>query len=133
MINTRRQSLAFTLIELLCVIAIIAIMAALLLPALTGTKARAQRANCIGNLRQIGLALSGFAHDHDGKLPQQISTNSGGIQELTAAAYQTPGEFYFGYKFFLPLSNDLNTPKVLWCPPINGMLRGVSPASATRI
>jgi len=64
----RQATRAFTLIELLVVIAVIAILAALLLPALSQAKARAQRAACLGNLRQLNLTWQLYADDHDGRL-----------------------------------------------------------------
>src|SRR5258708_38934631 len=60
---------AFTLIELLVVIAIIGILASLLLPALTRSKETARGAKCMSNLRQIGIGLKLWVHDHDNQMP----------------------------------------------------------------
>ncbi len=59
----------FTLIELLVVIAIIAILAAMLLPALRTAKEMGKRAVCIGNLKQIYMATSGYAGDYNERIP----------------------------------------------------------------
>ncbi len=59
----------FTLIELLVVVAIIAILTALLLPALRGAREKARQAQCMGNLRQHAVAFVGYAGDHDALLP----------------------------------------------------------------
>ena len=63
----------FTLIEFLVVIAIIAILAALLLPALSRAKTAAQTTVCLNNLKQLQLAWLTYAHDHNDVLPPNSS------------------------------------------------------------
>lgn len=64
----RAKRSAFTLIELLIVIAIIAILASLLLPTLARAKSQAHRIKCTNNHRQLFLAWSMYQDDNDGRL-----------------------------------------------------------------
>ena len=112
----RQGDLAYTLIELLCSIGIVLLLAAMLLPALRNGYSKAQRIYCVNNLRQTGLAFHSFAHAHQDRFPMQISTNDGGSLEFLQAANTITGAFYFSYRHFLPLANDLAVPRILDCP-----------------
>ena len=102
---TGRKNGAFTLIELLVVIAIIAILAAMLLPAVIKSKGKAQRILDVSNMKQAGLGIIMWAHDHDGKFPWLVTPTNGGSYSLGAA-----------WQHFELLSNEIVTPKVLHCP-----------------
>jgi prepilin-type N-terminal cleavage/methylation domain-containing protein len=67
--SKRRSRRGFTLIELLVVIAIIAILAALLLPTLSRAKERGNRARCLSNMKQVGMAALVYASDYGDKVP----------------------------------------------------------------
>jgi len=110
-----KQKAAFTLIELLVVIAIIAILAAMLLPALAAAKRKAQRINCVNNLKEIGLAFRVWEGDNNDIYPMNVSTASGGAQQMVSSSsgLATKGAFVAA---FLVMSNELSTPKLLICP-----------------
>ena len=73
----RRQSESgFTLIELLFVIAILAVLAAIFLPAVNASKAKARRTTCMNNLRQINMALRLYTDDFSDLSPKTPHTNN---------------------------------------------------------
>ena len=74
-----RSEFAFTLVELLVVIAIIAVLIALLLPSLAKAKAQSQAVKCGSNMRMIAQVTQTFAADHDDRGPGAATANAKGL------------------------------------------------------
>ena len=111
-----KQNAAFTLIELLVVIAIIAILAAMLLPALAAAKRKAQRINCVNNLKEVGLAFRVWEGDNGDQYPMAVSTANGGAQSMVVSANNAAASQGSGFIYaFMVMSNELSTPKILLC------------------
>src|ERR1035438_10904304 len=104
----RFSNQGFTLVGLLIIIAVIAILAAMLLPALASAKRKAKRINCVNNLKQDGLAFRLWEGDNGDKYPMAVSTNKNGTMEYT--------EDGNAFRHFQVMSNELSTPKILVCP-----------------
>ena len=107
---------AFTLLELLVVIAIIAILAALLLPALSKAKERAWRVKCMSNLRQIGVATIIYCDDNNGNLPTgHWATPWPGENTVTTANMLALG-YPVGIGILMNNGNLPIAPGVAYCP-----------------
>ncbi|MDD3116239.1 MAG: DUF1559 domain-containing protein [Victivallaceae bacterium] len=107
----------FTLLELLITIGIIALLAALLLPALDKAKQSARKASCTGNLRQLGLAINLYADANDYRLPACRSFSSGVITKIDGINLDADS----GLISHLPSLADALMPYVenrmiFWCP-----------------
>ncbi len=107
-ISGRCSKPGFTLVGLLVIIAVLAILAAMLLPALAAAKRKAQRVNCVNNLKQSGLAFRIWEGDNNDKMPMDVPMANGGTEEFDTGA----GTF----RHFQVMSNELSTPKILVCP-----------------
>lgn len=99
---------AFALREALVIIAVLAVLAAMLLPAMRRAERRSSRIGCVNNLKQISLAFKQWSLDSTDRYPTQVSVTNGGTMELIATGNV--------FTTFLVMSNELNTPKVLICP-----------------
>ena len=109
--NRNRARQGLTLMELLVVIGIVSLLAALLLPAVRRTVARADQAACAGNIHQIILGLQAYAHDHDGGIPY-------GDETMNAAVcyYIWDSERKWHLLGKLIENRTLDDPRVLYCP-----------------
>lgn len=70
----RRRGTGFTLVEMLITIAIVGMLAALLVPAINGARAKADQSKCIANLRSLATGVLAYAGDNDGQLPQEYNS-----------------------------------------------------------
>ena len=102
------KRLGFTLVALLVIIAVLALLAALLLPALAGANDRARRIQCVNNLKQCGLAFRIWEGNYGDQYPMAVPVARGGTKEFDTGADT--------FRHFQVMSNELSTPKILICP-----------------
>jgi competence protein ComGC len=105
---SNQRTAALTLVEVLVVIATLAVFVLLIVPAIGTRNYRSKRMMCVSNLRQIGIAYTVWADDNGGKYPRQVSLTNGGAMELIATGNVVA--------CFQVMSNQLPTPKILLCP-----------------
>jgi len=119
-----RKRKGFTLIELLVVIAIIAILMAVLVPALSKSREKVKDISCRSNLKNIGLAVLMYLDNYDRKLPPANSAN-GFLWYNTAGVMFTPktatGDTYWGVYYF----DYAKEPTIFGCPSLTHVPEGL--------
>jgi prepilin-type processing-associated H-X9-DG protein len=110
----RHRRVAFTLVELLVVIGIIAILISVLLPTLAKARQSANRAACLSNLRTIGQMMNIYAAENLQQIP--LGTNSDSYQGAYFIAVANGADIRWPTWGPLYKANLLKTPKYLYCP-----------------
>ena len=105
--GTVRRSEGMTLIELLVIVAIITVLIGIVVPAFRNARHRARQAVCMGNLKDIGVAIIMYCNDYDDHFPYQINYAYTGAGHMNWLTLTLP---YLGY------TGNMQSPKVLHCP-----------------
>jgi prepilin-type N-terminal cleavage/methylation domain-containing protein/prepilin-type processing-associated H-X9-DG protein len=122
-LGSHSQRTGFTLVELLVVIVIISIVAALLLPAISLAKGQVRSTTCHTHLRQMGMALQMYVHENGGKYPYYLGPSGPSYGDATGQGGRAAGLIYWSSKLFpyYPLSW---TNKAYHCPGYQGAITG---------
>lgn len=121
----RTRQFQFTLIELLSVIAIIAILASLLMPALGKAKETAKRVQCMGNLKNISLLDFGYMESYYGYVTPHWNTSRINPYYGTARTeWQKSIRYEYDSMHGIAINSSTKVPKFMRCP--NGITKGVS-------
>src|SRR4051812_35908752 len=93
--KTEKNKTGFTLIELLVVIGIIAVLAAMLLPALARAKNSAQRTSCMNKLKQWGLALTMYSQENSDYIPREAETSGSSLLNWAQIVAPDGGDVWY--------------------------------------
>lgn len=97
--STTARRLALTRIEIVIVIAVLGVLIALLMPAMSQSRRKARGIRCVSHLKNIALSFKIFANDHTGRFPMQVWPHAS-LPSLILGV----------------MSNELSTPVILTCP-----------------